>query len=301
MKKPSVKLKPIECGVNVELLRVALNASTCAVTIADASQKDMPLIYVNSTFERMTGYPPSEVLGKNCRFLQAAKRDQPGIKVIRKALKEHKPCTVNLENFKKNGYFFWNELHLAPIFDSKGKLTHYVGVQTDVTQRVLAEQALEKQQHHLEELVTARTQKLAEKNIALQEILSQIELEKKKVKDQVVENIDSVIMPLLLKLKAKLAKEDQKYGDLIEKNLQELTATFGSSITRKLYRLTPREIEISNMIRSGLASKDIAQFFHVSPSTIENQRNTIRKKLGISKQAVNLTAYLQSLTVVPPQ
>lgn len=145
-------------------------------------------------------------------------------------------------------------------------------------------------------MVKERTRKLEEKNVALQEILSQIELEKKKIKDQVIENIDTIIMPLLEKMKLKLSSKDQKYADFLQQNLEELTSTFGSNVARKLYKLTPKEIEISNMIRSGLSSKDIAQFFHVSLSTVENQRNAIRKKLGISKRGVNMTSYLQSLS-----
>jgi len=274
----------------------AIEASSCAITIADAKKKDMPLIYINGRFEMMTGYKHGEVLGKNCRFLQSKAKNQPGLKVIRKALKEHRECTVNLENYTKKGDLFWNELHLAPVFDGDNKLTHYIGVQTDVTKRVRAETELERHRHDLEELVKERTQKLQEKNLALQEILSQIELEKKKIKDQVTENIDAVILPLIHKIKARLGEPDQKYAELIQKNLTELTSSFGSNIARKLYKLTPREIEISNMIRNGLASKDIAQFFHVSLSTIENQRNAIRKKLAISRQEVNLASYLQSLS-----
>lgn len=293
--KKKVKLSKKNQPVNLDLLMHAIEASSCAITIADAQKKDMPLIYINSRFEMMTGYKTGEAIGRNCRFLQGRSKNQPGLKVIRKALKEHQSCTVNLENYTKKGELFWNELHLAPVFDEDGKLTHYIGVQTNVTERVNAEAELARYRDHLEHLVKERTQKLEEKNLALQEILSQIELEKKKIKDQVTENIDSVIIPLVHKMKARLPEADQRYAELMQKNLTELTSAFGVNIARKLYKLTPREIEISNMIRSGLASKDIAQFFHVSISTIENQRNAIRKKLAISKQEVNLASYLQSL------
>jgi len=294
MKKviPEIKNSSISLG----LIMHAIEASSCAITIADAQKKDMPLIYINGQFEMITGYKPVEVIGKNCRFLQGKAKNQAGLKLIRKALKEQKSCKAILENYTKKGDLFWNELHLAPVFDDAGKLTHYIGVQTNVTQRVNAESELDRYRDHLEHLVKERTQKLEEKNLALKEILSQIELEKKKIKDQVTENVDAVILPLVHKVKARLGATDQKYAELIQKNLTELTSSFGSNIARKLYKLTPREIEISNMIRSGLASKDIAQFFHVSLSTIENQRNAIRKKLAISKQEVNLASYLQSLT-----
>ncbi|MDA9101070.1 PAS domain-containing protein [Omnitrophica bacterium] len=278
-----------------ELLHHAINASMSAITIADAQKKNMPLIYANKTFEKNTGYSSKEIIGQNCRILQGKDRDQPGISKIREAIAQKGSCAVQLRNYRKDGTPFWNELRMSPVFDEKGKLTHYIGVQTDISDRVRAEKELEDHRNHLEELVRERTQKLQEKNVALQEILSQIELEKKKVKDQVVENVDAVMIPLLKKMKDRLPENAKKYADMIEKNLEDLTSAFGVNIARKLYKLTPREIEISNMIRSGLSSKDIAAFFHVSISTIENQRNTIRKKLGISKRRVNLVSYLQAL------
>lgn len=283
-------------SIDLQLLEHGINASSCAVSIADARLKDMPLIYVNKTFELITGYPPEEVIGKNCRFLQGQAKGQAAVKEIKKALAKGKPCRVKLKNYRKDGTLFWNELSLAPVFNQKKQLTHYIGVQTDITERVQAEEKLAQHREHLEDLVSERTGALERKNLALQEILSQIELEKKKVKDQVIENVDSVVLPLVHKMRAKLDPKNQKYADMIQQNLEELTSTFGASIARKLYRLTPKEIEICNMIRSGLSSKDIAHFFHVALSTIENQRNTIRKKLGISKKEINLTSYLQSLS-----
>lgn len=291
-KKAALKIP----SLGSDLLEHALAASSCAITIADATKKDMPLIYINKTFQKMTGYKPNDILGRNCRFLQGKDRKQKGIAEIRKALRAKKECFVRLRNYREDGTLFWNELRLSPVFDARKKLTHYIGVQTDITQRVMQEEELNRHRDHLENLVAERTRKLEDKRIALQEVLSQVELEKKKVKDQVTENVDTVVLPLLHKMRERLDDKDKKYVDLMQKSLEELTEAFGQNITRKLYKLTPREIEISNMIRSGLSSKDIAQFFHVALSTIENQRNTIRKKLGISSSKVNLTTFLQSLS-----
>ena len=71
---------------------------------------------------------------------------------------------VRLKNYRADGTLFWNELRLAPVFDEKGKLTHYIGVQTDITQRVMQEQELDQHRHHLEALVEERTKKLEEKH-----------------------------------------------------------------------------------------------------------------------------------------
>ena len=63
---------------------------------------DWPLIYVNEGFERMTGCPVAEVLGRNCRFLQGPDSDAGAIAEIRAALREHRECVVELLNYRKD-------------------------------------------------------------------------------------------------------------------------------------------------------------------------------------------------------
>ncbi|NDJ62341.1 MAG: PAS domain-containing protein [Chloroflexi bacterium] len=128
----------------------ALGASSCGITIADATQPDMPLIYINDAFERLTGYDRGAVLGRNCRFLQGDDRDQPQVDEIRDALRAGRDCKVVLRNYRKDGTLFWNELFMSPVYDS-GALTHYVGVQTIVTDRVQYQDQLLQKQRHLEQ------------------------------------------------------------------------------------------------------------------------------------------------------
>jgi len=112
------------------------------VTVADCSVPDMPLIYVNKAFERLTGYPAEEVLGRNCRFLHSSDTDQSALHHVRSCLESGSSCNVVLRNFRKDGSLFYNELHLSPINDADGKVAYYIGIQRDVTERVHAEQAL---------------------------------------------------------------------------------------------------------------------------------------------------------------
>lgn len=127
----------------------AIEFSPSGVTIADAIDPDYPLIYVNPAFLKTTGYRLEEVLGRNCRFLQGDDRDQPELRLIRMALREHRSCTVTLRNYRKNGEMFYNELRIAPIFSSEGELTHYVGICTDVTRRMRDHEKIEKQNQAL--------------------------------------------------------------------------------------------------------------------------------------------------------
>jgi len=136
--------------INTELLRQAVAASNDGLVIADARLPDMPLVYVNPAFERLTGYRADEVLGKNCRFLQREDTNQDGLDEVRVALKRGASCMVTLRNYRKNGSMFWNELSLAPIMERSGQAKHFVGTLSDVTARVLTEQQLIEKQHRLE-------------------------------------------------------------------------------------------------------------------------------------------------------
>lgn len=122
----------------------------------------MPLVYVNTGFEKMTGYSAAEVIGKNCRFLQGSDTKQHGIEVIRHAIKNSESCIVILQNSRKNGALFWNEFTLSPVFNEAHIVTHYIGVQKDVTARVDMLKHLRQSKSELQELnqqlqVLART------------------------------------------------------------------------------------------------------------------------------------------------
>jgi len=126
----------------LRLLDRAVTASTNSIVITDPNQPDDPLVYVNPAFERTTGYPAEEALGRNCRFLQSEDHDQPALEELRIAIHEERHCTVVLRNYRKDGTMFWNELSVYPVRNETGHMTNFVGVQNDVTERVRAEEVL---------------------------------------------------------------------------------------------------------------------------------------------------------------
>ena len=126
----------------LRLLDRAVTASTNAISITDPNQPDDPLVYVNPAFERTTGYPAEEALGRNCRFLQSEDHDQPALEELRIAIHEERHCTVVLRNYRKDGTMFWNELSVYPVRNETGHMTNFVGVQNDVTERIRAEEVL---------------------------------------------------------------------------------------------------------------------------------------------------------------
>lgn len=126
----------------LELRDRAIAAASNGIIIADPNQPDCPIIYCNPAFTTMTGYAPEEALGRNCRFLQGAETDQEYIQQVRDCLAQKQECQVVLKNFRKDGTLFWNELTISPVRDTAGRVTHFIGVQTDITKRRAAEDAL---------------------------------------------------------------------------------------------------------------------------------------------------------------
>ncbi|MDB5743184.1 MAG: sensor signal transduction histidine kinase [Polaromonas sp.] len=117
------------------LLHRAIASSQNGITIGRVSNGQFPLIYANRAFYHLTGYGPAEVIGNDCRFLQGRLTRQPGLETLRAALAQTREATVLLRNFRKDGTEFWNELTVSPVLGDNGVLTHYVGIQHDVTER----------------------------------------------------------------------------------------------------------------------------------------------------------------------
>ncbi|HEY9884465.1 MAG TPA: PAS domain S-box protein, partial [Thermosynechococcaceae cyanobacterium] len=123
---------------NLKLAQAMASVSD-GVLITDPHQSDNPIIYSNLAFSRITGYTAAEILGQNCRFLQGADTDRAVVADIRAALDEQREIQTTLLNYRKDGTPFWNELKLAPVLSQQGDLLYFVGIQTDVTDRKLAE------------------------------------------------------------------------------------------------------------------------------------------------------------------
>lgn len=132
------------------LLGAAVAAAPTGITLADPSRPDCPIVFLNPAFSEITGYPPSEVLGRNCRFLQGPDTDRAAVRRIRRAIDRGEAVTVEFVNYRKDGRRFWNELRIAPIHDRDGKLLAYVGIQHDISARKRAEDREARARRHAE-------------------------------------------------------------------------------------------------------------------------------------------------------
>lgn len=140
---------------HLSLLERAIAASSNSILIADACQPDRPIIYCNPAFEKLSGYSRDEVIGRNCRFLQGPDTDRAELSKLRSSLQAGTEIKVVLKNYRKDKTPFWNELTVSPVRDASGKLTHFIGVQNDITKRVTAETALQESEEKLRAIAAA--------------------------------------------------------------------------------------------------------------------------------------------------
>jgi DNA-binding CsgD family transcriptional regulator len=159
-----------------------------------------------------------------------------------------------------------------------------------IATRISAELDLQEANRQL----TLERKALQESNIALRLVLSRIEQEKQEINSTIALNVEKVIKPILGALKYKLSPVQRKYVEMLQSNLEDLTSPFISRLSFAFSSLTPTEIAISNMIRTGLQTKEIAEMRGVSESTVNRQRERIRRKLDLTNKEINLATFLQS-------
>ncbi len=248
------------------------------ITESNLNTPGPKIVYVNPAFTKLTGYLPEDVLGKNPRFLQGPKSDRTVLERLKQVLQKGEVFHGRSINYRKDGSEFWNEWHIEPIRDEQGKVINYLAIQRDVTEQITAMKAIE------------------EKNVALREILEQIQFEKKKIQDNILANVDQIILPAMKRLRRKGSPLDKKAIDILESNLKSITSTFGSRVSEQKMKLSQRELEIANLIKNGMSSKEISEMLNVAFKTVETHRNRIRKKFKLVNKQINLNTFLKELS-----
>jgi len=121
------------------LLSQVMDSCLNGITLSDPNQDDCPIVYANAAFELMTGYDQTDIIGRNCRFLQGDDRRQKSLGAIKDAMDRHEAVTVILRNYRKDGTLFYNELTVKPLFNPDGEVAYYAGIQNDITAEIEAE------------------------------------------------------------------------------------------------------------------------------------------------------------------
>ncbi len=129
---------------------------------------------------------------------------------------------------------------------------------------------------------------------ALRDLMTEMETVRSELSEKIAANLRHLVIPVLRKLKEGDTAARQKQLALIEKNLLEITHSFGIRLEKEFHGLSRREIEICDMVRHGFSIKEIADHLHISDRTVETHRYNIRRKLGLSSKSLSLASFLHS-------
>lgn len=240
---------------------------------------DRRIIAINQAELSMIGYSREEIVGKKTwSDLIVPEQGKLFEQHWEKLMAVGQAVDLEYTVVHKEGRRIQVVLNASARKDRSGRIVNTRGTVLDITRRKQLE-----------------AEAMNSKNIALGEVLSRIEVEKQQIRKNVMDNVEQLVLPLLIKLKRKGSSLDRRHIELLESTLKDIASSFGGAIAGRGSRLSPREIEICNMIRKGLSTKDISGLLNASCRTIDNHRNRIRKKLGVSQHKVNLASYLQTL------
>ncbi|MEN8494817.1 helix-turn-helix transcriptional regulator [Dehalococcoides sp. THU3] len=154
--------------------------------------------------------------------------------------------------------------------------------------------AIDEELEEINRQLKLERQALQEANMALKVILSRGEAARQDIYNDINQNVDKILKPILLSLEAQLPPSQKIYTQLILSNLEDISSSFVTNLSGVCNCLSPVEIAVSNMVKNGLTTKEIASLRGVSPATINHHRENIRRKFKIVNQSVNLSTFLQS-------
>jgi PAS domain S-box-containing protein len=245
----------------------------------------------NRGAQRIFGYTAKEALGKHISFVYPEEEHDFLQQQVIKPLKEKGEHEVEARLRRRSGEDFFVHLSLSLLRDSEGSVTGMIGYSMDITQRKRAEDMLKQTTQQLE----IEREALERKNVALREILGQIETEKNTLKRQVTSNVEQAIIPIIHRLKESSNPAQTRNFEILEKDLKEIVSPFLDTVKSNYTKLSPRELEVCRLIKNGMASKEIAEALNLSLMTVHKYRELIRKKLGLVNDGTNLQTYLRSL------
>ena len=258
---------------------------------------DGTILFVSEAVESVLGYLPKEIVGGS--FLDLVHPDDRTAagNVFLGVLKEEKQGGLECRLRTKDGRYRWVESR-GRVFrnDVTGRMEIF-SVARDVTVQKNAEEELRNTLNNLEDLVQERTAELKEANTALRVLLDRSKEDRKILEERLQRNLNELLIPTLDGLRScGLNRKGLLFLDLLQSNLRDITSPFLSRLTSSYRNLTPREIQVAGMIREGKRTKEIAELLGVSTVTVDSHRISIRTKLGLTGEKVNLRSHLLSMT-----
>ena len=258
-----------------------------------SNDRDWTMEFVSEGCKELTGYDAADLV-YNAKISYAGiihADDQEYVwEGVQTALTENHRFQLNYRIITKEGQMKWVWEQGSGVYSSEGALMALEGFITDITDRIQIEDTLRKTTHELR----SERESLTEKNIALKQILDHIEGDRKDYRQRISSDVEHAIVPFLKKLKEKAGEDQRENFDALETDLKAVLAKDIDVFRDRYARLSPRELEVCDLIKNGLSSKQISDQLNLSPVTVHKHREQIRKKLGITNKRVNLSRFLQS-------
>jgi PAS domain S-box-containing protein len=273
------------------------------------------VLFVNKAFAATHGYTPEQVTGKHLSVFHTVEQMPPVLKSNRKLLTEGY-FSGELWHARADGSVFPAQMHNSVLRDNDGKIMGLIATSRDITELKKTEEALLKSHQELEAYSSSLEAKVEERtkdlensrielqryseslektNEALKIIIQGIEEQKKEVEKKISHNLNLTVRPILDQMKTQNISETVGFLlQSLEFNLNNIFSSFGFNIIQGGHLLTPREIRICEMIRSGLSSKQIAKVMGISPQTVLVHRKNVRKKLALGRSRQNLASFLKA-------
>lgn len=244
--------------------------------------------YASPRVKELLGYEPEEVLNRTPFDFMSTKEAKRTKKIFESFVAQQKPI-IALENINlhKTGHPVVLETSGMPIFDAEGKFCGYRGIDRDITER---KSAIEKLQRE--------SQKLEETNIALRIVLRESETTKAELDKNILTNVKNLLEPYVNELDAKLTSAEQRFFlNIIKANIDTITSSFSKNLKFEMGNLTPKEVQVADLIRQGRSNKEIARLLGITINTVDFHRRNLREKLNIKGKKSNLRTYLQKYVV----
>jgi PAS domain S-box-containing protein len=255
-------------------------------------EEDMTVSLVNREMESLLGCPREEIEGKVLWTEFVSEKDLERMMEyhrLRRARAGSAPESYECRITDRQG----NTKDLLVTVGMIPQTRRSVASLMDITERKQTEETVRRRETDLE----IKARELEELNTALKVLLKRREDDRMELEDRVSHNVRSLIQPHLGRLKKSAAGEKEKaLISMIESNLTVIISPFTQKLSSKTMNLTPKEIEVANLIKEGKTTKEIAEHMNVSKSAIDTHRDHIRKKLGLKNKKMNLRSYLHSIS-----
>lgn len=250
--------------------------------------------YANEMLCRMWGRSRDEIIGKKVdRFL-----DDENKKILFDQLEKRKrgeSHPYEIVWIKKDGSRLHTIMTPTPYFDAEGNFKGSFAVITDISKQKKEKELLEQRVKERTKELENKTQSLEEVNTALRVLLKKREEDKTLLEERMLVNVRELVIPYIERMRESDLDDKQKGClDIMEATLHDIVSPFLHRLSLKFLNLTPSEIQVANMVKFGKTTKEIAEILNLSDKTIEFYRKSMRKKIGITNQGVNLRTYLSS-------